>query len=159
MARQLASKQNNIVIATCRNPDGAADLKALQSTAQGALHILQLDMSSVESIDAIVKPVEEIVGNNGLDYLLNNAAMVRHDALPVSNATHPLSERRHGRGLLVQGGRHDANLYAQRRRPWSPRRGPCATTGEGQEQGHHEHVDRARQHRAQLRGQVRDLQR
>ncbi|KIP01367.1 hypothetical protein PHLGIDRAFT_131286 [Phlebiopsis gigantea 11061_1 CR5-6] len=75
LTRQLVSKANNIVIATCRNPDEATDLHALKAEAQGQLHILKLDMASTESIDAILQPVQEILGTGGLDFLLNNAAM------------------------------------------------------------------------------------
>ena len=77
LTRQLVQKADHIVIATCRNPDGATALQALRAEAQGQLHILALDMASVESIDAIVQPVQAILGTGGLDFLLNNAAMVR----------------------------------------------------------------------------------
>ena len=77
--RQLLQSPSNVVIATCRSPSTASDLQALARSgdAKGTLHIVPLDTESMESIDTVLKPVEEIVGEGGLDYLLNNAAIVR----------------------------------------------------------------------------------
>lgn len=72
---------SNVVIATCRSPDTAKNLHALKNDAKGTLHILSLDTGSFESIEAVKRPVEEIVGDHGLDYLLNNAGMVHSSAL------------------------------------------------------------------------------
>lgn len=76
IVRQLLKSTDNVVLATCRDPDGASDLQKLAATAKGKLHVLPLDTSSMESIAAVRKPVEEILGDDGLDYLLNNAGIV-----------------------------------------------------------------------------------
>ncbi|EKM57411.1 uncharacterized protein PHACADRAFT_251059 [Phanerochaete carnosa HHB-10118-sp] len=75
--RQLLQSPSNVVIATCRSPSTAKDLQALAQSGdvQGKLHILPLDTADMKSIDAVAKPVEDIVGDGGLDYLLNNAAI------------------------------------------------------------------------------------
>jgi len=73
--RQLSASPSNVVIATCRNPDGAADLKTIAKDAKGTVHIVPLDTSSTDSITAVEKYVKEIVGDGPLDYLLNNAAV------------------------------------------------------------------------------------
>ncbi|KAH9887905.1 C-factor [Cubamyces lactineus] len=75
MTRQLLADPSNTVIATCRNPDGATGLHALKDSAKGTLHIVQLDVSDEESIRNSYKAVEPLIGDKGLDYLYNNAAI------------------------------------------------------------------------------------
>ena len=77
LVRQILAVPSNFVIATCRTPDKATALHALKESAKGTLHVLPLDTSDKASTDAVVKPVEELLGSRGLDYLINNAAMVR----------------------------------------------------------------------------------
>ncbi|GBE88922.1 C-factor [Sparassis latifolia] len=76
---QLVADPANIVIATCRNPAGATALSSLQDTAKGVLYILPLDVASEASIRASVSPVAAILGDRGLDYLYNNAAVTEGD--------------------------------------------------------------------------------
>ncbi len=76
LVKQLVASPTNIVIATCRSPATASDLDSLVGDAKGTLHILKLDTSSIEAIESIVQPVQAIVGDRGLDYLINNAAVV-----------------------------------------------------------------------------------
>ncbi|THH10820.1 hypothetical protein EW146_g8251 [Bondarzewia mesenterica] len=73
--RQLVSSPNNIVIATCRHPDTASDLKALKEWAKGNLYIMKLDVSNTDSIEASVESTKDILSAQGLDYLINNAAV------------------------------------------------------------------------------------
>ncbi|KAH8101079.1 C-factor [Cristinia sonorae] len=73
--RQLSASPENVVIATCRTPDTAQDLKAIASNAKGNVHIIPLDTSDSSSITAVEKPVKDIIGNGPLDYILNNAAI------------------------------------------------------------------------------------
>lgn len=77
--KQLVASPTNIVIATCRSPATASDLDSLVVDAKGTLHILKLDTSSIEAIESIVQPVQAIVGDRGLDYLINNAAVVSYN--------------------------------------------------------------------------------
>ena len=51
-------------------------MNSLKSGAKGELHILKLDTSSMEAIEGIVQTVQNILGDRGLDYLINNAAVV-----------------------------------------------------------------------------------
>lgn len=74
--RQLAASPQNLVIASCRNPDAATDLKAIVSEAKGTVHVVPLDVSDLESVKGVEKYVKEIIGEEPLDYLLNNAAIV-----------------------------------------------------------------------------------
>ncbi|XP_015787322.1 uncharacterized protein LOC107364484 [Tetranychus urticae] len=74
--RQLASLEPKIshVIATCRDPDAAEELKSI-AKANNNVHILKLDVIDYNSHDAFYAEVEKIVGNSGLDILINNAGI------------------------------------------------------------------------------------
>ncbi|KAI0816811.1 C-signal [Trametes gibbosa] len=81
IVRQLLGSPENVVVAACRTPEKAFKLAELQKTAApGALHIIQLDMSDFESIRASAVPLGTILGEMGLDYLVNNAAIGVFDA-------------------------------------------------------------------------------
>jgi len=104
--RQLVSSPTNFVIATCRNPDRASDLQALKEGAKGVLHIAQLDVGDLESIKASKKVVEPLLGDKGLDYLLNNAA-VNHAPdnafdFPVNNFNETMSLNVVGPAVLTE---------------------------------------------------------
>ena len=88
VVKQLIANPSHVVIATCRTPEKAAALQALKSEAKGAMHILPLDISSRASMDAVLKPVEEILAGQGLDYLINGAGIVRANYL---DSIHPLN--------------------------------------------------------------------
>ncbi|KAL7277026.1 hypothetical protein ACG7TL_008870 [Trametes sanguinea] len=75
LVRQLVASPQNLVVAACRNPDKATALKALKDSAKGTLHIIQLDVSDFDSIRASVKQAQPILGDIGLDYLVNNAGI------------------------------------------------------------------------------------
>ncbi|EMD39458.1 hypothetical protein CERSUDRAFT_121736 [Gelatoporia subvermispora B] len=75
LVRQLLTDSVNIIIATCRNPQGATALHNLQNAAKGELHIVRLDITDEDSINNSVGEVKEIVGDRGIDYLVNNAAV------------------------------------------------------------------------------------
>ncbi|GMT35548.1 hypothetical protein PFISCL1PPCAC_26845 [Pristionchus fissidentatus] len=73
IVRQLLVEPSvSTVIATARNVDSAKELKAL---AGPKLHLISLEVVSPESIDNAVKKVSEIVGDAGLDVLVNNAGI------------------------------------------------------------------------------------
>lgn len=73
---KLASDPSNIVIASCRDPERATQLRELASSSEGTLHVIQLDTSDESSILAVEGKVTEILGAKGLDYLVQNAAIV-----------------------------------------------------------------------------------
>ena len=83
LVRQLSASSSNTIIATCRNPAGATDLQAVKEKAQGTVHIVPLDITSETSILESVKPVSEILGDKGLDYIYNNAAIVSTNICPT----------------------------------------------------------------------------
>lgn len=94
LTRQLLASPHNIVLATCRTPDTATKLHALQDSAKGTLHILALDVSSTASIEAVLKPAQDILGDRGLDYLFNNAGIVRSNFFLLFVLTHTRARSR-----------------------------------------------------------------
>ncbi|OSD04961.1 NAD-P-binding protein [Trametes coccinea BRFM310] len=79
LVRQLVASSDNLVVAACRTPDKATALKGLKASAKGTLHIVQMDVSDFDSIRASAKQLEPILGEIGLDYLINNAAVASRD--------------------------------------------------------------------------------
>ncbi|KAJ8455726.1 hypothetical protein ONZ51_g12354 [Trametes cubensis] len=80
IVRQLVQSSANVVIAACRNPDKAVDLHALKDTvATGNLHIVTIDVSDFEAVRGFSKQLEPILGDTGLDYLINNAGISTED--------------------------------------------------------------------------------
>ncbi|CAM6089756.1 unnamed protein product [Calypogeia fissa] len=73
--RQLLSRSAaGNVVATCRNPDSAEGLKALQEQHPGRLSILPLEVTVESSIEAAAKAFGDIHG--GLDLLVNTAGIL-----------------------------------------------------------------------------------
>lgn len=66
--------KNNIVIATARDIAGAGKLNALQKEHQGRLHLVQMDVTNVDSITNAAKEVAKILPN-GLDHLISSAGI------------------------------------------------------------------------------------
>ncbi|PAV84455.1 hypothetical protein WR25_18280 [Diploscapter pachys] len=69
----LKHKDVGIVIAAARHPTKATALKVISDPR---LHIVELDVNSDESIKNSYKEVEKIVGNHGLNVLINNAGIL-----------------------------------------------------------------------------------
>jgi len=66
----------SVVIATCRNPDKADELRAVAKDYSN-LHILPLDVNDCDSFGDFAKKVGDIVGpDNGLNLLVNNAGVL-----------------------------------------------------------------------------------
>lgn len=89
IVRQLLESPNNLVIAGCRTPEKATALHGLKDGAKGTLHVIQLDVADVDSVRAVPKAIAPILGESGLDHLINNAGMVRIVAVPISHSSKP----------------------------------------------------------------------
>ena len=76
LTKQLLESPSNFIIATCRDPSKAIALDELQNTAKGTLQVIRLDVDVQESMLQSVEEVSTLVGERGLDYLVNNAAIV-----------------------------------------------------------------------------------
>ncbi|GMR62539.1 hypothetical protein PMAYCL1PPCAC_32734 [Pristionchus mayeri] len=73
LVRQLVKEPSvDIVIATARDVGKAVDLKAIDSPK---LHLLKLEIVDEKSIAVAEKKFAGIVGDNGLDILINNAGI------------------------------------------------------------------------------------
>ncbi|XP_023123189.1 C-factor-like isoform X1 [Amphiprion ocellaris] len=76
LVTELARSCNRpgIIIATARDPTTSTDLQELSKTYPG-VHIVKLDVDSQQSISSALEEVQSIVGNKGLNCLINNAAI------------------------------------------------------------------------------------
>ncbi|XP_066980194.1 C-signal-like [Macrobrachium rosenbergii] len=74
LVKQLSASKDppEFIIATCRTPDKAEELKNI-STEHRNVHITQLDVSNESSYGGLVSHVQELVGCQGLNLLINNA--------------------------------------------------------------------------------------
>ncbi|KAI0325662.1 NAD-P-binding protein [Cubamyces sp. BRFM 1775] len=78
--RLLLSSPGNLVIAACRRPENATALHTLKKSDRGeGLHVVQMDVSDFDSIRESVESLEPILGELGLDYLINNAGVIAED--------------------------------------------------------------------------------
>lgn len=71
LVRSLAMRGDTI-LATCRDPDEAADLKALGASPGLAVEVIGMDVADPLSID----DARDIVGDRRLDILVNNAGVL-----------------------------------------------------------------------------------
>ncbi|KAF4094937.1 C-signal [Onychostoma macrolepis] len=76
MVRQLLDTPNRPqkIIATARNPAAAKELQELAKSHPN-VHVLPLDVTSDSSVNAAAQSVESFVGADGLNCLINNAAI------------------------------------------------------------------------------------
>lgn len=70
----LKNKSLATVVATCRNPDGAAELRSLAGQHPGRLMVLRLDVNHEEDIRGAAERVKESFGR--LDLVVNSSAML-----------------------------------------------------------------------------------
>lgn len=76
LVRQLLTRPNTTVVATVRSEQTATSLKEERTiTAQGKLHIIELDFSKAVAPETIRKMVDQ-VGVDHVDVLINNAGSV-----------------------------------------------------------------------------------
>ncbi|KAF8835389.1 NAD(P)-binding protein [Paxillus ammoniavirescens] len=77
LVQELITSADNIVFASCRNPEDAKGLRSLSesSARKGSLFIIQLNVTDEASVFMAQREVESILGSRGLDFLINNAAV------------------------------------------------------------------------------------
>ncbi|KAJ3005007.1 hypothetical protein NUW54_g4535 [Trametes sanguinea] len=76
LTKQLLRSPSNVVLAACRNPGQATALQDLVPASNGRLHILPLDVTDRQSIRDAHDAATAILADKGIDYLINNAAIV-----------------------------------------------------------------------------------
>ncbi|EJD37562.1 NAD(P)-binding protein [Auricularia subglabra TFB-10046 SS5] len=74
LTKQLAKNDANTVIATCRAPARATGLAGL-AAARVNVHIVALDVLSNASVHSALSAAQTILGERGVDYLINNAGI------------------------------------------------------------------------------------
>lgn len=62
------------IFTTCRNPQQAMELQEIADSHKN-IHIIQLDVKDFDSYSRIVKEVSDVVKNDGLNVLINNAGV------------------------------------------------------------------------------------
>jgi hypothetical protein len=70
----LAAEPGNVVIGLARNPQAAKDRLAKDSISN--VHIIQGDITDVPSLKKAASEAAKILGDKGLDVLINNGAYV-----------------------------------------------------------------------------------
>ncbi|KAI0730617.1 C-factor [Earliella scabrosa] len=75
LTKTLLQSPENFIIATARDPARATALHGLKETAKGTLRVIKLDVDDNDGIQSSYEEVASIVGDKGLDYLVNNAAI------------------------------------------------------------------------------------
>ncbi|KAI0353820.1 NAD-P-binding protein [Trametes cingulata] len=84
LTKQLLKSPSNVVIAGCRNPSKATALNTLAESNKGRVHIVQLDLADRQSVKDSVPKVAAALGDKGIDYLINNAAINEGDDTALS---------------------------------------------------------------------------
>jgi len=75
LVKHLVGENTQHIIATCRNPNAATSLQDVVKSNPNKVHVLQLDLKDFNSHDRIAKEVSSIVGDAGLNVLINNAGI------------------------------------------------------------------------------------
>ncbi|XP_074643255.1 C-signal-like isoform X2 [Tubulanus polymorphus] len=77
LVKQLSNQKPGpaFIFATCRQPDKASDLKCIASKNEN-VHIIQCDITVQSSIERCVNDVTRLVGDSGLNVLINNAGVL-----------------------------------------------------------------------------------
>ncbi|XP_066557105.1 C-signal [Amia ocellicauda] len=78
-------RRPDTVIATAREPAAAQELRDLADKHQ-AVHIVPLDVVNQSSIEQATREVEALLGDEGLNCLINNAAINLNDTLEETTA-------------------------------------------------------------------------
>jgi len=97
-----------IVIACCRSPDQATELKKLKSMYAKRLDIFQLDVSKKDQIDTLAKHINDVYGR--LDILISNAGVLKHtkenpdtaDKIPLDTIKEVMEVNVYGPILLIR---------------------------------------------------------
>ncbi|KAI0746808.1 C-factor [Daedaleopsis nitida] len=76
MTKQLLQQPYNTIVATTRDPAKATALHGLKGSAKGTLHVVSLEVTDRESVRKCAAEVAGIVGDHGIDYLVNNAGIL-----------------------------------------------------------------------------------
>lgn len=82
--KQLSGKTQHL-FAACRDPENAVELKKLVETNSNIV-VLELDVTKEDEITSAVNNITEVVGDQGLNCLINNAGVLKRDDLDSVSA-------------------------------------------------------------------------
>ena len=74
LVNQYLLQTDNVIFATCRNPEAADELKAIASENSNRVHLIPLNVVDPDSIQRAVSSVRAHA--DGLDVLINNAGIL-----------------------------------------------------------------------------------
>ena len=77
------------LIATYRDPNTSHDLLELAKT-ESSLHAIQLDVTNSKAFPDLVSQLEKLVGNSGLNLLINNAGFKESELRDLDSVTEEL---------------------------------------------------------------------
>jgi len=63
-----------VIIATCRDPEKATELNEL-AASNPSVNIYKFDTSDFDALPSLSNKIDEVVGDNGLDVVINNAGV------------------------------------------------------------------------------------
>ncbi|XP_035710475.1 C-factor-like [Folsomia candida] len=76
LVKQMLDRYNpEHLFATCRNPADAKELNELAAN-YGNLHVIELDTVDTEKFGDVVSQVDKVTGGEGINLLINNAAIL-----------------------------------------------------------------------------------
>lgn len=83
MVKQLLEAHCSKIFAGCRDPDGpnSESLRELASKHPSILTIVRLDVTDARSIKESAEKVSSLLGNSGLNLLVNNAAVLKQKSM------------------------------------------------------------------------------
>ena len=84
-----ASTPPEHLVATYRDPKTSQDLLKLAKTSS-SLHAIQLDVTDSEAFPDLVSQLEKLVGNSGLNLLINNAGFKESELRDLDSVTEEL---------------------------------------------------------------------
>jgi len=75
------------LFALCRHPEAVEELAVLAKSHPGVLYAFQLDISDESQYDHVVQQVSDVVGDAGLNLLINNAGMFNKNIQSIRDQT------------------------------------------------------------------------
>ncbi len=76
LVKQFLKGSSENIFATCRDPSKATELNDLAKAHPGKLHILKLEVTDYPAFKSLLDHVSKVVGDNGLNLMINNAGML-----------------------------------------------------------------------------------
>ena len=116
ITKQLLQSSNAIVLVASRSTSEVSVLKDIATFAGKHLHVLRLDVNDAQSIKDVAREAAEIVGEKGIDYLINNAGIVSALCLSSSHRFSLILSRSCGRPAATvepRRARHRIHVYGR----------------------------------------------